>query len=60
MTFNVSFKLTDNFISLQTLTEAGFTIEHAETLLTESLTEVLQEEIGDEMTLSCLRVEYDY
>lgn len=59
MTFNISFKLTDESASLNDLINAGFTIEQAEQAVKNMVTEVLEDELGDEMTFSCLRVEYD-
>ena len=59
MTFNISFKLTDETASLNDLINTGFTIEQAEQAVKNMVTEVLEDELGDEMTFSCLRVEYD-
>lgn len=59
MTFNVSFKITDESISLNELIKAGYTIEQAEYTVKKMMEEVLEDELGDEMTLSCLKVEYE-
>lgn len=59
MTFNVSFKITDESISLNDLINAGYTIEQAEYTVKKMMEEVLEDELGDEMTFSCLKVEYD-
>ena len=59
MTFNVSFKITDESASLNDLLKAGFTIDQAEQAMREMITEVLEDELGDDMTFSRLRVESD-
>ena len=59
MTFNISFKLTDESASLNDIINAGFTIEQAEQAVKNMVIEVLEDELGDEMAFSCLRVEYD-
>ena len=59
MTFNVSFKLADESASVNDVVEAGFTIEQAEYAVKKMVSEVLEDEICDGMTLSCLRVECD-
>lgn len=59
MTFNVSFKITDESASLNDVIEAGFTIDQAEYAVKKIVTEILEDELGDDMTFSCLTVEYD-
>ena len=59
MTFNVSFKITDESASLNDVIEAGFTIEQAEYAVKKIVTETLEDELGDDMTFSCLAVKYD-
>ena len=59
MTFNISFKLTDESTSLASLIDAGYTIDQAEQAAKAIIAEILEDELGDDMTFSCLHVEYD-
>jgi hypothetical protein len=59
MTFNISFKITDDTISLNELIEEGYTIDEAEFVVKKMITEMLEDELGDAMTFSCLKIEYD-
>ena len=59
MTFNVSFKLTDNETSLNDLINAGYTIEQAEYVAKKMIEAILEDELGGDMTFSCLRAELD-
>ena len=59
MTFNVSFKITDESISLNELIKKGYTIDQAEFAVKEMVSEALEFDLGDEMMFSCLKVEYD-